>query len=234
MTKSITVGILLLPLVAAAVTNAQEVGKANAIARAEATQSANASGKKQKTEGAEKKSLASIEGGKQAQAAPATDDPTYVIGPADMLDITVWKEPDFSRVVQVRPDGKISLPLLKDLQASALTAMQLATLISMVLRKYVTQPQVTVIVTQINSKRAYVLGEVNRPGPVSLTPKMTVLEALSTAGGFTQFANQKGIYILRNENGKQNRYAFNYKKAIRGEAAQQNIILKPGDTIVVP
>ena len=169
-----------------------------------------------------------------SRPAPATDDPAYVIGEDDVLNISVWKEPDVSRVVPVRPDGKISLPLLNDVQAAGLTPMQLSMVISERLKKYITDPQVTVIVTQINSRRFYILGEVNRAGAYPLLPNMTVLQALSGAGGFTQFANLKGIYILRNESGKQMKYPFNYKEVIRGKLAEQNILLKPGDTIVVP
>jgi polysaccharide export outer membrane protein len=160
--------------------------------------------------------------------------PDYVIGTEDVLDINVWKEPEVSRTVPVRPDGKISLPLLNDVQAAGLTPMQLGAVVTEQLKKFVAQPQVTVIVTTINSRRVYVLGEVNRGGYIPLMPNMTVLQALSSAGGFTQFANQKQIYVLRYEDGKQIRYAFNYKQAVQGKDGTQNIILKPGDTIVVP
>ncbi len=165
--------------------------------------------------------------------APAADT-EYVIGPEDVLEISVWKEPDISRSVPVRPDGKISLPLLNDVQAAGTTPMQLQTNISEGLRKFITDPRVTVIITQINSRRVYVLGEVNRPGPFSMYPDMTVLQALSAAGGFTQFAKLTGIYVLRNEKGRQVTLPFNYKEVVRGQRAQENILLKPGDTIVVP
>ncbi len=160
-------------------------------------------------------------------------DTVYVIGPEDILDVSVWKEPDISRTIPVRPDGKISLPLLNDVQAAGLTPTQLAASITEMLRKYVTQPQVTVIVTAMNSQRVYVLGEVNRPGPIFLVPNMTVLQAIATAGSLTQFANQKRIYVLRNDGGEQKRHPFNYKSALQGDTSQ-NIVLKPGDTIVVP
>ena len=114
-----------------------------------------------------------------------------MIGAQDVLDISVWKEPEVSRVVPVRPDGKISLPLLNDVQAAGLTPAQLAAQITESLKKYVTNPQVTVIVTTINSQRVYMLGEVTRPGAFPLLPGMTVLQALSSAGGFTQFAERK-------------------------------------------
>ena len=168
------------------------------------------------------------------KVVPATEDPTYVIGEQDVLDISVWKEGEVTRQVPVRPDGKISLPLISDVQAAGLTPMQLATVITERLRKYLADPQVTVTVLSINSRRIYLVGEVARAGAYPLLPNMTVLQALSTAGGFTQFANLKAIYVLRDENGKQVRYPFNYKDAIKGQKSEQNILLKPGDTIVVP
>ncbi len=164
----------------------------------------------------------------------ATADPNYVIGAQDVLDINVWKEPDVSRVVPVRPDGKISLPLLNDVQAAGLTPAQLATQITESLKKYVTNPQVTVIVTTINSQRVYILGEVTRPGAFPLIPGMSVLQALSSAGGFTQFAKVKSIFVRRLENGKETKYPFNYKEVISGKKPEQDILLKAGDTIVVP
>ena len=162
-------------------------------------------------------------------AVPAT----YVIGPEDTLHVSVWKEPDLTATLPVRPDGMISMPLLNDVQASGLTPMQLAVSITEKLKKYVTDPRVTVVVTAMNSQRIYVLGEVLHTGAMALIPNMNVLQALASAG-FTQFANTKGIYVLRTENGKQNKMPFNYKKVIKGEDVSQNIVLKPGDTIVVP
>jgi len=167
-------------------------------------------------------------------AKPATDDPNYMIGAQDVLDISVWKEPEVSRTVPVRPDGKISLPLLNDVQAAGLTPSQLAAQLTESLKKFVANPQVTVIVTTINSQRVYIMGEVIRAGAYPLLPGMTVLQALSSGGGFTQFANTKKIYLLRQENGKQAKYPFNYKEVIGGKNAEQNILLKAGDTIVVP
>jgi polysaccharide biosynthesis/export protein len=165
---------------------------------------------------------------------PATADPNYVIGPQDVVDVSVWKEPDLSRTVPVRPDGKISLPLLNDVQAAGLTPGQLGAQIATNLTKYVTNPQVTVIISQINSQRIYILGEVARAGSYTLLPDMTVLQALSDAGGFTAFANSKKIYVLRQDNGKQQKFPFNYKDVIGGKNASQNIALKAGDTIIVP
>lgn len=158
--------------------------------------------------------------------------PGFVIGSQDVLSINVWKEPDLSSNVPVRPDGKISLPLLNDIQAAGLTPMQLADSISEKLKKFISAPQVSVVVTAVNSQRIYILGEVGRPGAMPLLGEMTILQAISNAGGLSPFANAKGIYVLRTENGTQQRFAFNYKQAIRG--ATQDIALKAGDTIVVP
>ena len=170
----------------------------------------------------------------QASSAALETDPAYKIGPQDMLRIDVWKEPDVSRVVPVRPDGKITLPLLNDVQAAGLTPVQLAAKIADGLKKYITSPQVTVGVTEINSRRIFVTGEVTRAGAFPLLPNMTVLQALSSSGGFTQFARLKNIYILRMEDGKQVKHAFNYKDAVSGKHPEQNIILEGGDVIVVP
>lgn len=163
-----------------------------------------------------------------------TDLAEYKIGPQDLLKIDVWKEDQLTRSVPVRPDGKITLPLLNDVQAAGLTPMELSTVIRDGLKKYINEPQVTVTVTEINSRRIYVTGEVVRPGAYSLLPDMTVLQALSTSGGFTQFARVKGIYVLRTESGKQMKHAFNYKDAISGKKAQENLVLQPGDVIVIP
>ncbi len=165
---------------------------------------------------------------------PATTDTAYRIGPQDVVQIDVWKEPEITRTIPVRPDGKISLPLLNDVQASGLTAMQLAGVIRDGLTKYLTNPQVTVTVTQINSRRVFITGEVSRAGAIPLLPNMTALQALSSAGGFTQFARPKNIYILRVVDGKQVKYPFNYKEVVKGKYEEQNILLQPGDVIVVP
>ena len=166
--------------------------------------------------------------------APSTSDPNYVIGAQDVLDIDVWKEAELTRSVPVRPDGKISLPLLNDVQAAGLTPTQLSEEITTELKKFITDPQVTVIVTQINSQRVYILGEMTRPGAYPLLPGMTVMQALASAGGFTLFANTKKIYVLRNEGGKQEKFPFNYKDVVKEKNASENIVLKAGDQIVVP
>ena len=156
---------------------------------------------------------------KAAQREPASvAGPDYVIGADDMLHISVWK---------------ISLPLLNDVVAAGLTPTQLADSITTRLKKYIADPRVTVVVTAMNSQKFYVLGEVSHPGSTVLQPNMTVLQALASAG-FTQFANTKGIYILRTENGKQQKIPVHYRSLLKGESIDQNLILKPGDTIVVP
>jgi polysaccharide export outer membrane protein len=168
-----------------------------------------------------------------AQNVPVTD-PSYKIGPQDVLRIDVWKEAEISRSVPVRPDGKISLPLLNDVQAEGLTAMELSNVISEGLKKYITNPQVTVSISEINSRRVYVTGEVTRPGAFPLLPNMTVLQALTSAGGFTQFARTKKIYVLRSESGRPVKHLFNYNDVVKGNRQEDNIVLQPGDTIVVP
>jgi len=178
--------------------------------------------------------MASATNPRVAAAVPATDDPDYAIGPGDMLNVNVWKEPDLSGTVPVRPDGKVSLPLLNDVQAAGTTPAMLAATITERLRQFLTDPRVTVIVTAANSRRVYLIGEVVHPGAIPMSPNMTLLQALSTSGGFSQFARIKKMYVLRSDNGKQIKLPVNYKAAISGEAPDQNIALKPGDTIVVP
>ena len=165
---------------------------------------------------------------------PATTDPAYVIGPEDVLDVNVWKEPDMTRIVPVRPDGKITLPLINDVEAAGSTPQQLASTVTSKLRKYLTEPQVTVIVTQINSQRVFVVGEVLRAGAFPLVPGTTVLQALASAGGFTTFANVKKIHVMRVVNGKHTEIPFNYREVLKGDNPDQNIKLEPGDTVVVP
>ena len=172
-------------------------------------------------------------GNSNSTASVPVDTSTYVIGAEDALHVSVWKESELTATLPVRPDGMISLPLLNDVQAAGLTPMQLAASITEKLKKYIADPHVTVVVTAMNSRRIYILGEVNHTGPMALTPNMTILQALAAAG-FTQFANTKGIYVLRVENGKQQKLPFNYKQAIKTESTAQNFVLKPGDTIVVP
>jgi polysaccharide biosynthesis/export protein len=166
-------------------------------------------------------------------ATPPGPAPSYLIGAEDTLHISVWKEPELTATLPVRADGKISLPLLNDVPAAGLTPMQLAASIKEGLKKYVNDPRVTVVVTQMNSQKFFVTGEVQHTGALSLVPNMTVLQALSSSG-LTQFANTKKIYVLRSVNGVQQKLPVNYKRLVKGQAMAQNILLKPGDTIVVP
>ena len=165
---------------------------------------------------------------------PTTESPDYSIAPDDVLIIDVWKEPEISRTVPVRRDGKISLPLLNDVQAAGLTPTQLSSEIVEKLRATVIHPRVTVIVAQMSSQRIYILGQVNRGGAYPLVPDMTAVQALSIAGGLTPFAKRKKIHIMRTENGETKMLPVNYQEVVNGRQSQQNIQLKPGDTIVVP
>jgi len=162
-------------------------------------------------------------------------DNSFVIGNDDHLAINVWKEQDLTRSIPVRSDGKISLPLVGEVQAAGRTPLQLEQEIATKLRNYITDPEVTVIVEQINSQKFNILGQVAKPGSYSLSVATTVLDAIAAAGGFRDFAKQKSIYILRqNANGGETRIAFNYKDVITGKNPGQNIKLEPRDTIVVP
>jgi polysaccharide biosynthesis/export protein len=162
-------------------------------------------------------------------------DAAYLIGSSDVLAITVWKEPEISKSVPVRPDGKISLPLVGELQAAGRTPLQLEQDIASKLKTYITNPDVNVIVQQINSEKFNILGRVGRPGSFPLTGATTVLDAIAIAGGFQDFAKQKGVYILRqNPGGSQTRIPFNYKDVVKGKHPEQNIKLQSGDTVVVP
>lgn len=171
------------------------------------------------------------------QSATLTSSPvdaaTYVIGAEDGLQVTVWKDPTLSGTFPVRPDGMISLTLLGDVQAAGLTPMQLTATLTEKLKKYIQDPIVSVVVVAVNSKRVFVVGEVGHVGPMAMTPGMTPLQAIATAGGLTPFAHAGKIYILRGEPGKQKQIPFDYKKALKGDA-KQLISLQPGDTIVVP
>lgn len=177
-----------------------------------------------------------------AQTSPSTTpasgsahDSSYVIGNSDVLAVTVWKQPDISRSVPVRPDGRISLPLVGEIQAAGLTPLQLEQAIGAKLKTYMTNPEVTVIVETINSQKFNVLGRVARPGSYPLTASTTVLDAIAAAGGFMDFAKQKGVYILRHsKDGGQTRIPFNYKDVIKGKHVEQNIRLQSDDTVIVP
>lgn len=165
---------------------------------------------------------------------PAADD-NFVLGPDDVIAVSVWKEPDISRVIPVRSDGKISLPLAGELQASGETPRELEKEIGAKLQSFISEPEVTVIVQEAKSQRFNILGQVARPGSYLLTNNSTVLDAIAMAGGFRDFAKRKSIYVLRqNADGTQERLLFNYKDVIQGKNAGQNVRLKSRDTVVIP
>jgi polysaccharide export outer membrane protein len=166
------------------------------------------------------------------QAAPTPAD--YVIGPDDVLQIVFWSEKNLSSEVVVRPDGKVSLPLLNDVQAAGLTPEQLRKAVMDGASRFVTDPSVTIVVKTINSRKVYVTGQVNKPGPFPLTDSMTVLQILALAGGVQEYADTQNILVMRTEQGQTKSFKFNYKDVRKGKNLQQNILLKPGDTIVVP
>jgi polysaccharide export outer membrane protein len=165
--------------------------------------------------------------------AAGTDSDSYVIGASDVLTVTVWNQPTLSGTILVRPDGMITVALIGDVQASGITPLQLANQIASKLKKYYTDPNVSVVISQIHSKLVYLLGEVEKRGPVDMTPGMTLLNAIASAGGLTDYANTKKMYILRGEAGKQQKIPVRYKDALKG-ISECNLILEPGDTIVVP
>lgn len=168
-------------------------------------------------------------------AAGKPHDSTFVIGNDDHLMIDVWNEPEISRSIPVRSDGRISLPLAGEIQATGRTPLQLEQEIATKLLSYITKPEVTVIVEQINSQNFNILGQVVKPGSYPLTSETTVLDAIARAGGFRDFAKQKGVYVLRHASkGSEVRIPFNYKDVIKGKNSAQNIQIQPNDTVVVP
>ena len=166
-----------------------------------------------------------------AQTLDAPVDPnSYIIGPEDVISIQVWREDNLSRSVAVRPDGKITLPLIGDVQAGGLTPIQVAAKVTEAYSKYVNRPEVIVSVLQVQSRRYSVVGKVNHPGAFPLVTPTTVLEAIVASGGLAEFAKGSKITVLR---GKE-RIKFNYKDVIKGKNLEQNILLKPGDYVIVP
>ena len=172
----------------------------------------------------------------QASAGPASTVPDeFVIGPEDVLSVNVWKEPDLSiREIVVRPDGRISLPLIEEIQATGLTARQLQDRIAEKLKEFVASPSVTVTITKISSQAVSIVGEVRNPGVYPLGAPMSVLELLARAGGFTELAKTKKIRIIRKEGGQIRQFDFNYKNIVNGKDIQQNILLRNGDSVIVP
>ena len=194
--------------------------------------------------GGKQASPESADAAKSAPAASADTAPPqvaavppkgFVIGVEDVLNINVWKEPEISRILPVRPDGMITLPLVGEIKATGLTPVQLQDEITTELKKFLSDPQVTVIVVEVHSLTFNVMGQVQKPGYFPLTRRMTVLDAIALSGGFQPFAKQKKIYVLRTlPDGKQVRLSFNYKDVIKGKRPDENIELKPRDTVVVP
>jgi len=171
----------------------------------------------------------------QANEGQKAHDDHFIIGNDDVLSVNVWKEPDVSRAVPVRSDGKISLPLVGEVQATGRTPLKLEQEIAAKLKNFIGEPEVTVIVQQINSQKFNILGQVARPGSYPIANASTVLDAIAVAGGFRDFAKRKSIYVLRqNADGSQARLPFNYKEVVKGENPAQNIKLQARDTIVVP
>ncbi len=174
----------------------------------------------------------------KAAAEPATSSNTgateYVIGEADVLRVTVWKEPELSQAVVVRPDGMISIPLIGIVKASGMTPSGLQDVLTAKLSRFIGKPIVSVTVTEIGSKSVYVTGEVVKPGAYQLVTPMDVLQLIAKAGGVTPYAHRKSVFVLRNVDGKRQKLPVNYKHVLHGENPEQNIPLMPGDTVVVP
>ena len=173
----------------------------------------------------------------RAQDRSVTSDQraNYVIGPDDVLSVLFWRDKDMTADVVVRPDGKISLPLINDIQAGGLTPSELCEAVKAVARRYVEDPSVTVVVKQINSRKLFITGQVEKPGPYPMSGPTTVLQLIATAGGLKEFTDGKRILIMRTDKaGKQTSYVFNYRQVTEGKNLEQNIELRPGDTVVVP
>jgi polysaccharide biosynthesis/export protein len=160
--------------------------------------------------------------------------PGYVIGPDDVLTIVFWREKDMSAEVVVRPDGKISLPLLNDVDAAGITPDQLRLNLEKAAGKLMSDPNASVVVKTINSRKVYITGNVMKPGTFPLTGEMTVLQLIAVAGGLQEYADSKNIVILRKVDGREQRFKFNYKDVTKQKNPEQNIALKPGDTVIVP
>ena len=171
---------------------------------------------------------------KQSQAEVISDSDHYVIGPEDVLYVHVWKEESLSRTVPVRMDGKISLPLIDEIEAAGLTPLQLKDVLIQKLKEFIDVPSVSVMVMEANSFKVYVSGQVRMPGVYRLRSETSLLQMIPMAGGFAEWANPKKILIIRKENGKEKRISVNYKKILKGDDSEPNVILKPGDAIIVP
>jgi polysaccharide export outer membrane protein len=161
--------------------------------------------------------------------------PAYRIGAGDVLQVSVWREPEVSVAgVAVRSDGKISLPLIKEVEAAGLTPAELEQALALRFAQFINNPEVTVITNEIHSQKVYLIGGIGRPGSLELRTPMTMLQVLAEAGGLTEYAKRKKIYVLRKQEGSQTRYPFDYEAVIKGHDPQLNFPVQPGDTIVVP
>lgn len=181
------------------------------------------------------KAIPAATASRDAVKPPVAPNDEFVIGVADVLAINVWKEADISRVLPVRSDGRVTLPLIGEIQARGLTAKQLEKEIATRLQEFVSDPEVTVIVQEIHSQNFNILGQVQHPGTFTLTHPVTVLDAIALAGGFRDFAKTKSIYVLRQKpDGTTVRLPFNYKEAIKGNSPAQNVRLENDDTLFVP
>jgi len=171
---------------------------------------------------------------RSAESSRAVTPPGYVIGPEDVITILFWRDKDMSGDFVVRPDGKISTPLLNDVQAAGLTPEELRVRINEEASQYVEDPNATVVVKQINSRKVFITGEVEKPGAYALTGPMTVLQLVANAGGFKEYAKRDQVVIVRSDAGRQVQLKFDYNAVVGGKKLQQNVELKPGDTVVVP
>jgi polysaccharide export outer membrane protein len=171
---------------------------------------------------------------KEAQAEVVADSDQYVIGSEDVLYIHVWKEESVTRTIPVRMDGKISLPLIQEIKAAGLTPLQLKEVLATRFKEFIENPIVSVTVMEANSCKVYVMGQVRNPGVYRLRSETAIVQIIPLAGGFTDWANQKKILIIRKEDGKEKRIKVNYKKIMDGKDLSSNIILKAGDTIIIP
>jgi len=170
-----------------------------------------------------------------ASPAPSIPGPNYVIGPDDVLSVVFWRDKDMSCDVVVRPDGKISLPLVNDIQAGGLTPSELRDAVNAAARRFVEDPSVTVVVKQINSRKVFITGQIEKPGPYAINGPTTVVQLISLAGGLKEFTDGKKILIMRTDKaGRQVARVFNYREVLAGKNLEQNIELQPGDTVVVP
>jgi len=177
---------------------------------------------------------APAQGGAAASIAAGLALPAYIIGPGDVLSIVFWRDKDMTADALVRPDGNITLPLLNDIAAAGMTPAQLRERILVEARRYLEDPSPTVVVKEIHSRRVYITGQVDKPGPYPLVGPTTVLQLIAMAGGLKEYADGKNILLMRTDNGRQTTFTFDYQNVLKRENLRQNIDLKPGDTVVVP